>query len=173
MNWKIDWNIVTLGRVIGVAIIIVGVVLAALDASASPDYSLGAHYKLRQFLNEAITFVWEGGLVIVAAEIADRFGWGSAVANGIDWNVTGLIKVLGVAIIVVGTIVAFWDVNALNGAHRIKFSQSNRIFLREAIEVFFEGSLVIVLACIADRIGWGRGDEESPEETQPVLTPES
>jgi uncharacterized membrane protein len=174
MNWKIDWNIVTLGRVLGLAIVIVGVVLAALDASASTNVAAqGSHYKLREFFHDAIHFVWYGGLVIALAEVADRMGWGSSVADGIDWNISGLIKVLGVAIIVVGAIVALWDVRALHGAHRLSFSQSSRYFLRLAIEYAFEGGLVIVLAGVADRIGWGRADEAPTQEAQTTLTPES
>ena len=57
MNWKIDWNIVTLGRVAGIMIMIVGIVLAALDASAGADYGQGSHYKLRAFFHESIEFV--------------------------------------------------------------------------------------------------------------------
>jgi hypothetical protein len=84
---RIDWNVVTLLRIIGVAIIVVGVVLAALDASAIDNAltngTLGFrsarlhHAPMRTFLREAIDYVWKGGLVLVAAEIADRLGWGS------------------------------------------------------------------------------------------------
>jgi hypothetical protein len=79
MSGRIDWNIVTLGRVLGVVIIVLGIFLAALDATAlrnSNFSSLGSHYRLRFFLHGVIDYLWRGGLVIVAAEIAARLGWG-------------------------------------------------------------------------------------------------
>jgi len=77
MNWReIDWDIVTLGRVVGIAIIIVGIVLAALNANAGTDYGQGSHYKLRAFFHGVVDYLWRGGLIIVAAEVAERIGWG-------------------------------------------------------------------------------------------------
>jgi uncharacterized membrane protein len=194
MNWKIEWNVVTLGRVLGVLIIIVGIVLAALDASATGGgLSYGSHDKLRDFFHEAIQFVWYGGLVIALAEVADRMGWGSSAAHGIDWNVTTLLKALGVAIIVVGTIVTAWDVQALQGPPSsiafssspglvpgLSFSESSRYFVRLAIEYGFDGGLVVLLAGAADRMGWGDpaeagpiAGETPPEEAPAAVVPEN
>ncbi len=79
MNRKLNVDIVTLGRVLGVVIIVVGFALSAwetIDLSGNPYYSDGA-VKLRYFLQRALAYLGSGGLLLVAAEIADRLGWGA------------------------------------------------------------------------------------------------
>jgi hypothetical protein len=79
VSMKIDWNVVTLGRVLGIAIILVGIVLAAWNARALhyPVEYNGEHYKIRYFFSASIEYVWRGGFLLVAAEVADRLGWGT------------------------------------------------------------------------------------------------
>jgi hypothetical protein len=70
-----------LARALGIAIILIGIAVAAWDAIElnEGNYSnFGSAGQFRYFLREAIQFTSAGGLVLVGAEIADRLGWGPA-----------------------------------------------------------------------------------------------
>lgn len=155
MSGRIDWNIVTLGRLAGLGIIVAGIILAALDASALSDAFVGSHAKVRYFLHDATGFAWKGGLVFAAAEIADRFGWGGR--RWIDWQGTRLLHLLGLAVIVVGIGATVWDMNVLPGGN---LSTLTRIYLRSIIGALWSGGVLLLAAAIADRIGWPDSNNE-------------
>ncbi len=169
IDWRNYWNVVTLGRLIGLAIIVVGIVLAAFDASAAPDVGQGSHYELRFFIRSAVGYVWQGGLVLVVAEIGDRFGWG-APSGTIDWNAIVLLKLIGVAVIVVGILLTLWDVKAIHDAHDGGVGQMSRYFVRGAIYYVFDGALVVLLAEVANRMDWRSHDDDvTPADVGPAV----
>ncbi len=77
---QINWDVVTLGRVLGIAIIVAGTALVAWEASTFPDNLLNqdSNQEWRYFLQRVLSYLGSGGLLIVAAEIADRLGWRAA-----------------------------------------------------------------------------------------------
>jgi hypothetical protein len=162
-----DWNIATVGRLLAVAIIVVGVALSAWDAGAVSANTGIPHYKLRSFFSESLQYIWLGGLLLAIAEIAARFGSVPA-ARRVDWNLTTLLRVLGVAIILGGISLTVWGGRiGLSGAFDFSgnsvYSGSKRAITRRAIEYAWQGGLLIVAAEIADRLGWGRGEDELAE----------
>jgi hypothetical protein len=173
-----DWNIATVGRLLAVAIIVVGIALSAWDAGAVSANTGIPHYKLRSFFSESLQYIWLGGLLLAIAEIANRFGSGPA-TGGVDWNVATLLRVLGVAVIVGGIGLSVWDGRiGLSGTFAFSrnsvYSGSKRAITRSAIEYAWQGGLLVLAAEVADRIGWGRGEEAPAEEgPAPLPAPES
>jgi hypothetical protein len=164
---RIDLDIVLLGRLLGVAIIIAGIVSTALDASANGGIGgPGRHAQLREFLLSVPFLVWFGGILIAGAEITDRVMIRDR-AGRIDWNVIGLVNVLGVAIIAVGLSATVWNLRVEHSS----FSRSLRYFLRLAIQYVFEGGLLFVLAGLATHIGADTPEEpdEGEGEAEPVV----
>jgi hypothetical protein len=83
MRWEGKWGrragIVTSAKVAGTVIIFVGLGLtiweiADFDSGISGD--LG-EYRARFFIRSMLSYLASGGLLIIAAEIADRLGWGA------------------------------------------------------------------------------------------------
>ena len=72
MSWD-KWDIAILGRVAGLTIIVVGVVLATWELSGYPD-GLPTDDRVRFFLRSVLSWGASGTLVIMAAEIAHRVG---------------------------------------------------------------------------------------------------
>ena len=72
MSWD-KWDIATLGRVAGLTIIVVGVVLATWELSGYPD-GLPTDDRVRFFLRSVLSWGASGMFVIMAAEIAHRVG---------------------------------------------------------------------------------------------------
>jgi hypothetical protein len=74
---NIDWkrlNLVLLGRIAGVAIIVAGTLLSWWQVSDFGD-PFDSGDKVRYFLMSSLTYLGSGGLLILAAEIADRLTW--------------------------------------------------------------------------------------------------
>jgi hypothetical protein len=65
------YNIAQIGRIVGLTIIVIGVVLSAWNAIDLGEFSDGDD-KFRYFLTSVLSFVASGGLVYIAAEILDR-----------------------------------------------------------------------------------------------------
>ena len=162
MNWReIDWDIATGGRLAGVAIVIAGIVLAALDASAfdlSRARGVDSYFRFRYFLHYSLQFAWKGGLVFAGAGLVDRFGWGGR--KWIDWHDTQLLRWLGLAIAVIGISVTVWDLAELNG---VDTSTTIRLLSQAVIAAAWQGGMLVLAAEVADRVGW-RGREDAPEE---------
>ena len=83
MRWKAEWqtqaNAITFGRAAGFAIILLGVALSAWNAIDFDNIGISGgatEFRIRYFLQGALAYLGSGGLLIVAAEIADRLGWG-------------------------------------------------------------------------------------------------
>ena len=92
MNWKINWDIVLLGRILGLAIIVGAILLAALDAStASAGLGVASHQKLRQFLQETLFLSAYGVIILAATEVAESLGPRASSPARIDWNLVQLI----------------------------------------------------------------------------------
>ena len=159
MNWReIDWNIATLGRLFGITIIIAGIVLSALDASAfnfGAPSGAGSYFRFRFFLGYSIGFVWKGGLVFAGAEIADRFGWGGR--GAINWHGTRVLRLLGLAVTAVGIGVSVWNVTA---ASDIGASLVIRVIMHGVVGSLWQGGMLVLAAELADRIGWPGGDTQ-------------
>lgn len=74
---QINWDVVALGRVLGALVILIGTGLAAwaiIDTEGG--FIADTADKIRYFLQFSLSYWASGGLLIVAAEIADRLGWG-------------------------------------------------------------------------------------------------
>jgi hypothetical protein len=159
VNWReIDWNIATLGRLFGITIIIAGIVLSALDASAftlSPSSGADSYFRFRFFLAYSIGFAWKGGLVFAGAELADRFGWGGR--TRLDWHGPRLLRLLGLAVTAVGIGVSVWNVAALSD---IGASLVIRVITHGVIGSLWQGGMLVLAAELADRIGWPGGDTQ-------------
>jgi hypothetical protein len=65
-------DIVTIGRVVGILIILFGIALAVWDAVEGFPDGVDAGFRWRFFLGTVLTRISFGALVILAAEIADR-----------------------------------------------------------------------------------------------------
>jgi hypothetical protein len=162
MNWRdIEWDIPTLGRLAGIAIIVAGIVLAMLDASAFDLRStsgVGGWFRFRYFMLEATGFVWQGGLVFAAAEIADRLGLGGR--GTFDWQGVRVLALLGVAVFVITTVLSTW--NVVVDVSELSASETARVLMSSVIRAAWRGGILIVAAALADRIGW---PEESGEDS--------
>lgn len=168
MNWK--ENVVLSGRLLGAAIIVVGILLAAMTAIDLDAYqAYGDHARLRYFIREALTYLWSGGLVLVVAELVARVGGEDAAPWPVDWNIVDLVRALGAAIVVGGLLVSIWDVWSFNAfgedslalvsrAPRTAYD-SFRYVLRDMLQSYlWQGGLLILLAALADRLGPDSGN---------------
>jgi len=161
MNWRdIEWNIVTLGRLAAIGIVVAGVVLAALDASA---FNLGpAHgdrwFRFRYFLGGAIGYAWLGGLIFAVAEIASRLGWPEREAFG--WRGRQVLIYVGLLVTIAGIALNAWSV--YQERHFASVSDLTRVHMHSVITSFWEGSVLLLAAAIADRISWTDATEEEP-----------
>jgi hypothetical protein len=79
---RIDWRVPTLLRVLGLTIIAGGIGLVVWNArSVPPVLSLLSFTTVnnsgwkRAAARSALEFAWRGGLLIVAAALAERLGW--------------------------------------------------------------------------------------------------
>ena len=73
MIWETDWNVVTLGRIVGMLIVVAGIGLALWDALDVP-YQVSGGFQPRLFFNSVLRWSASGFFIILAAEIADRLG---------------------------------------------------------------------------------------------------
>jgi len=76
-QWQTGWNIVGLGRAAGIIVIVAGLGLSAwnvLDVDNFGSQRL-TEVRIRFFLQGVISYIASGGLLILAAEVADRLGW--------------------------------------------------------------------------------------------------
>jgi hypothetical protein len=177
-----DIDFVTAGRLLGAAIIIAGIVLAMFNASAGGNYiNAGSHPKLRAFVEESLVYVWSGGLVLVVTELLARLS-GDDRDLPINWNIAELVRILGFAIIVLGTLAALGDVQAARDLSDIQPNLiSGRIrggsdwelfrsFLAIELRTYlWQGGLLILLSALADRIG-SRDDDDEQLGAEPPLT---
>ena len=82
MKWNPEWqtraSIVTFGRAAGIMVILVGIGLSAWNVLDFGDIGFrgGNDVKIRYFLQSVLSYVASGGLLVLAAEVADRLGWG-------------------------------------------------------------------------------------------------
>ena len=73
MNWKP--NVVIAGRLLAVSIIVLGIVLAAWNGTDISEVSRrGSYAALRYFMEESLTYVWLGCLILIVAEIVGAMG---------------------------------------------------------------------------------------------------
>jgi hypothetical protein len=66
-------NIIWLGRIIGAAIIVIGILFSLWDVADYPD-GYGGDDKFRIFVEQSLQYLGLGAGVILLAEIADRLG---------------------------------------------------------------------------------------------------
>ena len=71
MKWDGDWDIVAIGRIVGVLIIVAGIALAFWDAFDIPN-TVSGDFQARIFLNGVLRWASSGFLIILAAGIAHR-----------------------------------------------------------------------------------------------------
>ena len=80
---RVDWKLTTLVRVLGATVILGGISLTVWDARSVPGGPIlflrnsVAPGSKRAITRSAIEYAWQGGLLILAAEIADRLSWRS------------------------------------------------------------------------------------------------
>ena len=72
MKWDGDWDIVAIGRIVGVLIIVAGIALAFWDALDIPAGAVSRDFQARIFLNGVLRWASSGFFIILAAEIAHR-----------------------------------------------------------------------------------------------------
>lgn len=75
---NIDWkrlDLVLIGRIAGAVVIVGGVALSAWSALDSEVFEIDAAFRWRFFLQTSLQYIASGGLLILAAEIADRLTW--------------------------------------------------------------------------------------------------
>lgn len=97
--------------------------------------------------------------------------------NWQSMSIAQMGRAAGVIIIVVGTIVSAWT--AFDQPRGFDGDQSWKFFLQGALQYFFSGMLVIVIAEVAERIGfWSSvvaedlgADDEPPASAPPNTTP--
>jgi len=163
---------VTLGRLIAMTVIVLGGALAvwnAMDFGNSNDDIYGPHYALRTALPQVLTFVWYGGLVLIVAEIVSAVRGDDPNARLINWQIPQLTCVLAAVIVVGGTAVTIWNIQAMHdvyesGAGFLDLFSSDpgrtasddiRYLLEAVLQTYlWQGGLLILLAALADRIGW-------------------
>jgi hypothetical protein len=165
-------DFVTAGRLLGAVIIIAGIVLAMFNASATENYAnVGSHPKLRAFVEESLVYVWSGGIILIVTELLARLN-GDGRDIPINWNIAELVRILGFAVIVLGTLAALGDIKAARDlANGQSFPLSSRVGGGSDWELFrsflavelrtclWQGSLLILLSSLADRVGWRADDE--------------
>jgi hypothetical protein len=74
----IDWkrlDLVLIGRLAGLLVIAGGIAVSAWTALDTEGFETDASFTWRYFLQSSLTFIASGGLLILAAEIADRLTW--------------------------------------------------------------------------------------------------
>ena len=75
---NIDWkriDYVLIGRLAGLLVVVGGVALAAWNALDDQAFPMDDSFRWRFFLQSSLSYVGTGGLLILAAEIADRLTW--------------------------------------------------------------------------------------------------
>lgn len=76
--WAIwnDLDVVQLGRMAGIAIAVVGILVSAWGAiiGGQDNFPLGVHQSARSFLGTVLLYSYQGMLIILLAEIANRVG---------------------------------------------------------------------------------------------------
>jgi hypothetical protein len=172
MTSRIDWNwtqnIVSFGRLLGAAIIVLGVLLAAWNATDVNEAArLGSYAALRGFIQESLLYIWYGGLVLIVAEIVGAVGGNDLALGQINWNVPDLTRVIAAIILVAGTVVIVWDIYAMRDGvsaflgvgsftqGELSISESIRYFLQlELRQYLWHAGLLVLLAALADRIRW-------------------
>ena len=86
------------------------------------------------------------------------------------WDVIQLGRIAGALIVVVGIVLAGWGaLDSQEGFDRAG-DDIARLFLANVLNYAFSGFLVILLAELADRMGWRRPPEaeDEPEEAPPA-----
>jgi len=68
-----QYDVAMLGRWLGLAIIVIGVIFSIWNASDLGDFA-GGDDKFRYFVTSSLQFIAWGGFVYLAAEIVDRLG---------------------------------------------------------------------------------------------------
>ena len=66
-------NIIWIGRIVGAAIIVIGIVFAFWDVTDLPG-GYGGDDKFRLFVETSLQWIAWGGVLILLAEVADRLG---------------------------------------------------------------------------------------------------
>lgn len=186
---RMDWwrNAVTLGRLIAVTVIVVGSALAiwnAVDIGEYNEYVSGPHYEFRSTIHQVLLLVWYGALVLIVAEIFSAIrGDGPGTIN---WQIPQLTRVLAAVIIVGGTALTIWDIQAMHDLYESSMGFLNifsrppgrtvsddvRYFLEAELKTYlWQGGLLFLLAALADRLGWRYADE-LPEEQEGLEPPD-
>lgn len=167
------WDIVLLGRLVGVAIIFVGMALSAwtvIDLRAEVgDATFGVAFPtsnyVREFLDGALDWAYIGLLVVAAAEIVDwirpRRGRRTGYQAAAGPDVITFCRVAGAFMIMAGPALSAWgiiDENRLSGwDSTLTFAQAQE-FLEDMLQWLFRGLMIIITAGIADRLrrrgGW-------------------
>jgi hypothetical protein len=138
-----------------------------MDFGNSNDDLYGPHYALRTALPQVLTFVWYGGLVLIVAEIVSAVRGDDLQVGLINWQIPQLTRVLAAVIIVGGTAVTIWDVQAMHDVYESSTgflhvfapgpgrtaSDDIRYFLEAVLQTYlWQGGLLILLAALADRL---------------------
>jgi len=161
MNWRqfdrSDLNIVTLGRLAAVGMLVAGIILAMLDASAQ-GHLVGSHGELRYFLAEATGYAWKAGLLFAAAELAGRFGWGRE--EKFDWHGVRVLYALGLAVLVTSSVLSVWNVRGLHASN----SAIVRLEIHSLIGAFWSGGVLLLAAALLDNVDWNDREADVPDE---------
>jgi len=170
MNWKP--NVVIAGRLLAVSIIVLGIVLAAWNGTDISEVSRrGSYAALRYFMEESLTYVWLGCLILIVAEIVGAMGNDPLdLPERIKWTVPELTAGIAGIVLVVGTVVTLWDIRELNS---LGFADSVRYFLRHAVlQYLWQGGMLIALAALADYLSSRNREIFSADEDSSLVATE-
>ena len=179
---RAEWwrDVVTLGRLIAFAVIVIGSALAIWNAIELDYDSYVPHQTQRDLIRQILQFAWYGALILIVAEIFSAIrGDGPGTIN---WQVPQLTSIIAGVIIVSGTALTVWDIYAMHDLYDQKFldylfsrppgrtlSDDIRYFLEALLQTYlWQGGLLFLLAALAGRVGW-RNALDLPEEEEASL----
>lgn len=166
---RIDWrrDAVRWGRLLAVTFAVLGTLFAAMEARAPGDFSDST--RTRVFISGLLGAVWGATLILIVTELAARL---EGAASRPIASVAYIVRALGVAIMLAGCAVSIWSAVELGDEEGSFTGNAVRYAIGSTIHPYlWEGGLLLILAAVADYVGW-RSDEELPdeEEASAVLT---
>jgi hypothetical protein len=166
-----SWDVVLLGRLVGVGIIFGGIGLSGWNDIELYDrfdneygFGLSKSFFVRDFLNSSLNWAYLGLFVLAAVEVVV---WMRPPRTNDSSHRTAdvvvICRALGALIIVAGPILSVWDIADENRIgylrNTLTFNQAQE-FLRELLHWLAAGLIVILTAEVADRLrrrgGWRR-----------------
>jgi hypothetical protein len=159
---RIDWrrDAVLWGRLLAIAIAVLGTVYASMEAWNLSDFSdsLRARYLIATLLG----VLWYSSVILIVTEIVARLRGAEVLSNR---NVADFARVAGVLVVIVGLAVTIWSAVDDQDIQELSDAELVRYVLQSVLSGYlWQGGLLMILASIADTLGWN--DEELPNEEE-------